>query len=148
MDSTPSTDDVMAETGPIFSMLPASSSRTLEKILALSPVLALAVQRYSASPRRSSEQSMRNAAASAERMAAPASLTVRDGEAILPRKPEIVFANAAAPIKVTILSPAIAAIHPHSPFDSFSSVRFIKSIWLPPVLYVPVPPWTARYRNS
>ena len=76
---------------------------------------------------------MRNAVASAERIAAPASLTVRDGEAILPRNPDIVLANAAAPIKVTILSPAIAAIHPHSPFASLNSVRFIKSIWLPPV---------------
>ena len=48
----------MADTGPIFSTLPTSSSSTLEKIPPRSVCRAFAVQRYWASPVSNSSRSM------------------------------------------------------------------------------------------
>lgn len=87
MDSTPSTEEVMADTGPIFSTLPTSSSSTLEKIPPRSVCRAFAVQRYWASPVSSSSRSMITAVSKAEATALAPSPAVMAGDAHIAQEP-------------------------------------------------------------
>ena len=128
MDSTPSTEEVMADTGPIFSIFPTSSSSTLEKIPVRRVWRALAVQRYSASPVSSSSRSIAAAVSSADSTARPASDTVIAGEAIFPKKPEIIPAKAARPASTASFNAVIRKIHLQRPFAIWRSVRFNSSI--------------------
>ena len=131
MASTPSTAEVMAETGPILSILPTSSSSALEKMARRREIRALAVQRYSASPVRSSAPSSSRAVSSAERTACPAAAAVIWGLIKSPRKPETIWAKAAVPTSVRSLSAVMRKIHPHRPLAIRKRVLLSKSIISP-----------------
>ena len=118
----------MADTGPIFSTLPTSSSSTLEKIPPRSVCRAFAVQRYWASPVSSSSRSMITAVSKAEATALAPSPAVMAGDATLPRNPEMIRAKAARPTSTANFKPVIKKIHLHRPFAMRRSVLFNSSI--------------------
>ena len=132
----------MADTGPIFSIFPTSSVSTLEKIPVRRDCRAFAVQRYSASPVRSSAARTNTAVTRAARTACQAPAAVSSGEATFPKNPEIIRAKAAVPASTASLRPAMTKIHPHSPLAMRMSVRFSKSIlgFLFPY-FLPLPLW-------
>ena len=90
----------------------------------------MAVQRYSASPVKSSEANINIAAKSAASMAEPASAQVKLGAYKLPKNCEMVLANIVVPTSVTIFSPTMTPIQPHRPVAIFISVRLSSSIFL------------------
>ena len=124
MASTPSTDEVMAETGPILSTLPTSSSSTLEKISVRSVWRALAVQRYTASPVKSSQTSMATAVSRAFNTAVPALAAVISSAVRLLSVPDKMPANSAVPMSVPSFKAVMRKIHPQSPLAMRMSVRF------------------------
>ena len=118
----------MADTGPIFSILPTSSSRALEKIAVRRDCLALAAQRNSASPVRRS--AARTAARGSQSMENSVScLICSHGKRTQISKeggygPE----NTAVPASARSLQAVIARIQPHSPRAIRISVLLRSSI--------------------
>ena len=127
--STASTEAVIAETGPIFSMPPASSSSTLEKIIRRILVLASAAVLYSSRPFPICAQNVNSATTSAPRMALPADDSASCGSNRLPRNPAMISASAVVPTSVRKLTPAIARIQSQRPRARRSSVLFMKSMF-------------------
>ena len=118
----------MAETGPIFSMPPASSSSTLEKICRRMLSRARAAALYSSSPLSSCIKKVKSAA----KTALPAVASAVWGWKRSPRNPAMISASAVVPIRVRNPTPAMARIQGHEPRASFIRVLFSKSMACPP----------------